>query len=129
MMTLKRNREAVARRKFVNTGPIAGAGVLAASTACTRDGCGNSRESSCPDAGHEPASCPDAGRTNGADAGKPDASVEGGMLVDSEKKIPILAEAEVVVVGGGPSGIGTALAAARNGAETVSIEHVSFAAG
>ncbi|MEZ0295824.1 MAG: FAD-dependent oxidoreductase, partial [Candidatus Methylacidiphilales bacterium] len=38
------------------------------------------------------------------------------------RHIPIIEEADVVVLGGGPGGIGAALAAARNGAKTVIVE-------
>jgi succinate dehydrogenase/fumarate reductase flavoprotein subunit len=42
---------------------------------------------------------------------------------------PILADVEVLVVGGGPAGIGAALAAARQGANTLLIENHSFFGG
>lgn len=42
---------------------------------------------------------------------------------------PLLAEADVLVVGGGPAGIGAALGAARQGAKTLLIENHSFFGG
>ncbi len=40
----------------------------------------------------------------------------------SEKRIPVAADADVLVVGGGPAGVAAAIAAARSGAETRLIE-------
>lgn len=44
-------------------------------------------------------------------------------------RVPVRLEADVVVCGGGPAGIGAALAAARNGAKTVLIERYGFLGG
>ncbi len=43
-------------------------------------------------------------------------------VFEPRKKVPVFEEADVIVVGGGPAGIGAALAAARNGAKAVVIE-------
>ena len=43
-------------------------------------------------------------------------------VVEPQREVPVFWEGDVVVVGGGPGGIGAALAAARNGAKTVLIE-------
>ena len=50
-------------------------------------------------------------------------------IAEPERKIPVGFEADVVVVGGGPAGIGAALAAARNGAKTILIEQFSYLGG
>ncbi len=46
-----------------------------------------------------------------------------------KKELDLLAEADVVVVGGGPGGIGAAVAAAKNGAETILIERFGCPGG
>lgn len=45
------------------------------------------------------------------------------------RNIPVVDGADVLVVGGGPAGIGAALAAARSGAKTTLIEHYGFLGG
>ncbi|CAF1617192.1 unnamed protein product [Adineta ricciae] len=44
------------------------------------------------------------------------------FYIESSKSVPIFAECEVLVVGGGPSGISAALAARRAGADTILME-------
>lgn len=46
-----------------------------------------------------------------------------------ETRIPVILEADVVVVGGGPAGFGAAVQAARNGADTVVIERFGSPGG
>lgn len=46
-----------------------------------------------------------------------------------EIEIPVAKEADVVIVGGGPSGFGAAMCAARNGAETLLIERFGIPGG
>ncbi len=41
------------------------------------------------------------------------------QIVEAARKIPVLAETDVLVVGGGPGGLAAALAAAREGAKTI----------
>jgi len=48
---------------------------------------------------------------------------------EEARDIPVLAEQDVIVVGGGPAGIGAALAAGRNGAKTILIEQAAFLGG
>jgi hypothetical protein len=45
------------------------------------------------------------------------------------RKTPVYQDADVVVVGGGPGGVGAALAAARNGANTVLVERYGHLGG
>ena len=45
-----------------------------------------------------------------------------GFVTEPSRQTPVLAEADVVVVGGGLSGIGAAVGAGRAGAKTVLIE-------
>jgi hypothetical protein len=50
-------------------------------------------------------------------------------ILEPENKIDVFAEADVIVVGGGPAGIGAALAAGRNGAKTILIERFGSLGG
>ncbi|TBL70394.1 FAD-dependent oxidoreductase [Paenibacillus thalictri] len=43
--------------------------------------------------------------------------------------VPVIAEPDVLVVGGGPAGIGAAVAAARNGAKVLLVERYGFVGG
>jgi hypothetical protein len=133
--TLKRRNEAVSRRRFIKTGVVVGTGVLAGTAACSSDSCDESEECSCTDPVLEANDCPDAGPatteadTSSAAGNTTNANIEAGMLIEPEKKIPIMAEAEVIVVGGGPSGIAAALSSARNGAETILIDQYVWVIG
>ncbi len=50
-------------------------------------------------------------------------------IIEPAREINVCREADVVVVGGGPGGIGAALAAARNGANTVLVERYGHLGG
>jgi len=50
-------------------------------------------------------------------------------IPEPNKEVNIIDECDVVVVGGGPGGIGAALAAARNGADTILIERYGYLGG
>ena len=52
-----------------------------------------------------------------------------GFLTEPARQIPILAETDVVVVGGGPAGAAAAIAASRAGAETYLIERYNHLGG
>jgi hypothetical protein len=49
-------------------------------------------------------------------------SVVLGFYEEPARTLPVIAEADVLVVGGGPGGIGAAISAARNGAKTILVE-------
>ncbi|MBT3289976.1 MAG: FAD-dependent oxidoreductase, partial [Victivallales bacterium] len=44
------------------------------------------------------------------------------MLTEESRQIPVCADVDVVVCGGGPAGVAAALAAARNGASVILLE-------
>ena len=48
---------------------------------------------------------------------------------EPEREIPVVAEKDVVVCGGGPAGLIAAIAAARNGADTLLVERYGFLGG
>lgn len=48
---------------------------------------------------------------------------------EGEKRIPVIKEVDVLVCGGGPAGITSAIASARNGARTLLIERYGFLGG
>ncbi len=50
-------------------------------------------------------------------------------ITEKERKIPVIAAPEVLVVGAGPAGIGAAIASARMGAKTMIIEKYGFLGG
>lgn len=51
------------------------------------------------------------------------------MYLEKAKEIPVVNEVDVLVAGGGPAGVGAALAAARNGAKTMLIEQFNCVGG
>ena len=50
-------------------------------------------------------------------------------ITEAKRETEVVIEADVVVAGGGPFGFPAAIAAARNGMETVLIEHYSALGG
>jgi ribulose 1,5-bisphosphate synthetase/thiazole synthase len=44
-------------------------------------------------------------------------------------KVPVVAEADLVVVGGGPAGISAAVAGARNGLSVILLERYAYLGG
>lgn len=48
---------------------------------------------------------------------------------EAQREVPVYAEADVVVAGGGPGGLTAAVAAARTGAKTILIERYGFTGG
>lgn len=54
---------------------------------------------------------------------------DGQAVVESPRRTPVAADVDVLVVGGGPTGVGAALAAAREGARTLVIERQGMLGG
>ncbi|MBB6470051.1 hypothetical protein HNQ96_005945 [Aminobacter lissarensis] len=50
-------------------------------------------------------------------------------IVENQGRIPVVAHADVVVVGGGPAGISAAVAASRNGAKVILLERYPYLGG
>ena len=50
-------------------------------------------------------------------------------IIEPEKKIPIFANVDILVCGGGPAGIAAAVSAGKNGANTLLIERYGFLGG
>src|SRR6185369_2947528 len=50
-------------------------------------------------------------------------------IVEPEGRIPVVARADLVVVGGGPAGISAAVAAARNGLSVILLERYAYLGG
>jgi hypothetical protein len=50
-------------------------------------------------------------------------------IIEPPRETPVIAEPDVLVVGAGPAGIGTAIASARTGAKTMLVEKYGFAGG
>src|SRR5579883_3407372 len=51
------------------------------------------------------------------------------ILEPSSGRVPVVARADLVVVGGGPAGIASAVSAARNGLKTVLLERYPYLGG
>ena len=51
------------------------------------------------------------------------------FIVEEKQEIPVYAEADVLVVGGGPAGLCAAVSAARCGAKTVLMERYGYLGG
>lgn len=54
---------------------------------------------------------------------------KGDVFTEGRKDIPVIARPDVLVVGGGPAGIGAAIASARSGAETMLVEQYGYVGG
>src|SRR5512136_964283 len=64
-----------------------------------------------------------------AQSNKPSPKISGKTISEAARRTRVCRTADVVVVGGGPGGIGAALAAARSGADTVLIERYEHLGG
>ena len=51
------------------------------------------------------------------------------FIVEQEQQIPVHAQADVLVVGGGPAGLCAAVSAARNGAQVILMERYGYLGG
>lgn len=58
-----------------------------------------------------------------------DLVMRGGAVVEPQREIPVLAEVDVLVAGGGSAGWAAAVAAARRGAKTLLVEQYGFLGG
>ena len=55
--------------------------------------------------------------------------VKGDTFIEGKKSIPVIARPDVLVVGGGPAGVGAAIASARMGAKTMLVEQYGYVGG
>jgi ribulose 1,5-bisphosphate synthetase/thiazole synthase len=65
----------------------------------------------------------------GAPAKDGEAKTAAGKITEPAREIPIVAQADVVVVGGGPAGVAAAIGAARAGASTILVERYNCLGG
>lgn len=56
-------------------------------------------------------------------------NLHGITVTEAEKQVPVIRDADVIVVGGGPGGTAAAITAARNGARTVLLERYGHLGG
>ena len=56
-------------------------------------------------------------------------NADGRTIKEPERQIPVLAETDVLVIGGGPAGTAAAIAASRTGAETYLVERYNHLGG
>ena len=52
-----------------------------------------------------------------------------GFISEPQRRTPVMAETEVLVIGGGTAGVSAAVAAARNGAEVILVERLGYLGG
>lgn len=68
---------------------------------------------------------------NSEEAGSPGPvqGLTGKTITEPQREIPVLAETDVLVIGGGPAGVAAAIAASRAGAETYLVERYNHLGG
>jgi len=120
------NLEPVSRREFLEVAGLAGGSMLA--------GKGGSADAT---EGAAPQKAPSTMSTGSAIVGEPTRTTPHTMevqpgarvVVEAPRHTPVAADVDVLVAGGGPTGIGAALAAAREGAKTLLVERHGMLGG
>lgn len=74
-------------------------------------------------------SCNRTIRNSNEEPQQTDGIQDGKEILEPARKIPVLAETDVLVIGGGPAGVAAAVAAARAGAETYLVERYNHLGG
>ncbi len=68
-------------------------------------------------------------KNTGAAPAIPPRSTQMGTVVEPAREVPVVAEADVLVIGGGPAGVAAAISAARAGVSTILVERYNHLGG